>query len=152
MEKYFSLEFFLVVASLIFIIALPKILIKISKRSKVGFIISVAIVGIIVILLIVYFTYSYNIRNSFDGKDYIYGRIVRIESKDEFIVNSIKGTYQSGSVGYIKIKINKDTLLYSDNIFEKVDNVEVGDLVIVVCKEEEIINNNLTSIKVIRKD
>lgn len=152
MEKYLSLEFFLVLASVILIIALPKILIKISKRSRVGFVISIVIVGIIVISVVAYFVYAYNIRNSLEGQNYIYGRIVRIESTDEFVVNSTKGTYQSGSIGYLKIKIDKNTAVYSDNIFKKIDTVEVGDFVTVVCKEEEIVQNKLTSIKVIKKE
>lgn len=152
MEKYLSLEFFIVIASIILIIALPKILIKISRRSKVGFIISIVIVGVILISLIVYFTHAYNIRHSFEGMHHIYGRIIRIDSKNEFIVNSTKGTYEAGSVGYIKIKIDKNTALYSSNIFEKIDTVKVGDLVTIVCSNEQIENSQLNALRVIKEN
>ena len=59
-SEYFSLEFLLVIASVIFILLLPKILITIAKKSKTGFIISLVTVGIIITSLVVFFTYTYN--------------------------------------------------------------------------------------------
>ena len=66
-SEYFSLEFLLVIASVIFILLLPKILITIAKKSKTGFIISLVIVGIIITSLVVFFTYTYNYKYSLNG-------------------------------------------------------------------------------------
>lgn len=53
-SEYFSFEFLLVIASVIFILLLPKILITIAKKSKTGFIISLVTVGIIITSLVVF--------------------------------------------------------------------------------------------------
>lgn len=150
-SEYLSLEFLIVILSVIFIISLTKILITIARRSKVGFMISIGIVCIIIILVI-FFTVSYNTRYSLEGEDYIYGRITSITSSKTFVVNSTKGTYKSGTIGSLTVKINKDTKVYSNNLFENIKDVKVNDFVLVVCSDEQIEGNQVNAIKVIRSN
>lgn len=151
-SKYLSLEFLLVIASIIFLLALPKILITISRRSKVGFIIFIGVVCIIIISLVVFFVSTYNHRYSLEGEKYVYGRITSIRASDTFIINSIKGTYQEGSIGNITVKINKNTEVYSKNFFENIDTVEVGNFVWVVCSDEKINNGQVNATRVIKSN
>ncbi len=151
-SEYLSLEFLIVILSVIFIISLPKILITIARRSKVGFMISIGIVCIIIISLVIFFTVSYNTRYSLEGEDYIYGRITSITSSKTFVVNSTKGTYKSGTIGSLTVKINKDTKVYSNNLFENIKDVKVNDFVLVVCSDEQIEGNQVNAIKVIRSN
>ena len=151
-SSYLSLEFFLVIASVIFLLALPKILITLARRSKVGFMISIGIVCVIIIALVVFFVSSYNHKYSLEGKNYVYGRITSIRSTDTFIINSTKGTYEKGTIGNITVKIHKDTEVYSKNYFENIDTVEVGDFVWVVCSDEEIKNNQVNATRVIKSN
>lgn len=150
MEEYLSLEFLFVILSVIFIIALPGILIKISKRSKAGFMISVAVVCLIIISVVVVFTISYNARYSLEGKNYIYGRITDIISNHSFTVNSTKGTYISGTIGNVKVVIDANTKVFDENFFKNIKTVNEGDFVTVVCSDEKISDGVVHAVKIIR--
>lgn len=150
MEAYLNLEFFLVLASVIFIICLPKIIIKLSRKSKVGLVVALVLSGIVIISLVVYFTATYNARYSLEGKNYIYGRIISIKDSSTFVINSTKGTYQDGSVGYITVKIDKDTAVYSKNLLENIKTVDIDDFVTVVCKNDEMDKKTVKAVRVIK--
>lgn len=150
MEEYLSLEFLFVILSVIFVLALPGILIKLAKRSKVGFMISIGVVCIIIISIVVVFTISYNARYSLEGQNYIYGRITNLTSNHSFTVNSTKGTYKSGSIGNIKVIIDKNTSVYDVNYFKNIKTVKEGEFVTVVCTDQEINDGVVHAIKVIR--
>ena len=150
MEEYLSLEFLFVILSVIFVIALPGILIKIARRSKVGFMISMAVVCLIIVSVVVVFTVSYNARYSLEGKNYIFGRITDITSNHSFTVNSTKGTYKSGTVGNVKVVIDKNTKVFDENFFKNIKTVNTNDFVTVVCSDEEITDGVVHAVKIIR--
>ena len=150
-SEYFSLEFLFVILSVIFILALPGFLIKLARRSKTGFIISIAVVCLIIVASVVLFTVSYNSKYSLEGKNYVYGRITEINNSNHtFNINSTKGTYLYGSVGNIRVKIDSNTKVYDSNFFKTIKSVEVGDFVTVVCSNEQIENGVVNAIRVIR--
>lgn len=150
-SSYLSLEFLLVIASVIFLLALPKILTAFARKSKVGFMISIGVVCVVIISLVVYFVSSYNYKYSLEGKKYVYGRITSVRASDTFIINSTKSSYkQEGAIGNVTVKINKDTEVYSKNFFENIDTVEVGDFVWVVCSDEEISNSQVNATRVVK--
>ena len=150
MEEYLSLEFLFVILSVIFVIALPGILIKIARRSKVGFMISMAVVCLIIVSVVVVFTVSYNARYSLEGKNYVFGRITEIVSNHSFIVSSTKGTYKSGTVGNVKVVIDKNTKVFDENFFKNIKTVNTNDFVTVVCSDEEITDGVVHAVKIIR--
>ena len=148
-SEYFSFEFLLVIASVIFILLLPKILITIAKKSKTGFIISLVIVGIIITSLVVFFTYNY--KYSLNGKSYVYGRVTNIRENNSFTINSTKGTYTAGSIGFIDVNVSKKTRIYGKNMFQNVGEIKVGDFVLVVCSDEKIEDSRVHAVRVIRQ-
>lgn len=150
-SEYFSFEFLLVIASVIFILLLPKILITIAKKSKTGFIISLVTVGIIITSLVVFFTYTYNYKYSLNGKSYVYGRVTNIRENNSFTINSTKGTYTAGSIGFIDVNVSKKTRIYGKNMFQNVGEIKVGDFVLVVCGDEKIEDSRVHAVRVIRQ-